>query len=79
MLDTTITFWYYPSMKLITVSRAATLIGITPDSIIAAIYRGALPAEKYGRDWLIEVESAKMYIDVHKGKPGRKKKTVEAQ
>jgi excisionase family DNA binding protein len=39
--------------RRITTAQAAEALGIEPDSIRKLIYRGKLPAEKVGRDWLI--------------------------
>lgn len=39
---------------LLTTRQAATRLGISPRRVAALILAGRLPAQKIGRDWLIE-------------------------
>lgn len=38
---------------LLTTNEAAALLGVTPVYVRTLIREGRLPAERYGRDWLI--------------------------
>jgi len=41
-------------MDLLTTRQAAETLGVTTERILALIYAGRLPAQKVGRDWLIQ-------------------------
>lgn len=44
-----------------TLIQAAALLGVTPDNLRGAIKRGALKAEKHGRDWWVEHKEVERY------------------
>lgn len=44
-----------------TLIEAAAELGVTPDNLRAAIRRGALKAEKRGRDWWVEARAVDDY------------------
>lgn len=56
---------------MITATQAATRLGITPRRVLALIKSGRLPAEKFGRDWMIDESDLKLVKD---RKPGRPRK-----
>ena len=53
---------------LLTTAQAATRLGITPGRVRVLIRSGRLPAEKVGRDWVID-ETDLQSVSVRK--PGR--------
>ena len=55
---------------LFTLPEAARLLGITPDTLRQAIHRGALPARKVGRDWVITGDELDRQL-AKRGKPPR--------
>jgi excisionase family DNA binding protein len=55
---------------LLTPTQAAELLGVTPQGIIAAITRGRLSAQRYGRMYLIErLELENYQASVTTGRP----------
>jgi excisionase family DNA binding protein len=44
-----------------TLTEAATVLGITPDNLRGAIKRGSLQATKHGRDWWVEPAEVERY------------------
>jgi excisionase family DNA binding protein len=44
-----------------TLKEAAALLGVTPDNLRGAIKRGALRAEKHGRDWWVTDAEVERY------------------
>ena len=56
-------------MAKLTTKEAAQRLGITPTRIQQLILDNKLPAEKFGRDWMIE-EEALAGVQVY-GRPGR--------
>ena len=44
-----------------TLIEAATIVGTTPDNLRQAIARGALRAEKHGRDWWVQPAEVERY------------------
>ena len=44
-----------------TLIEAAALLGTTPDNLRGAIARGALKAEKHGRDWWVTPAEVERY------------------
>ena len=59
-------------MELYTTKEAAEQLGIQYRSILKAIDRGTLKAEKVGRDWLIEPGAIADYRAQYLGRRGRK-------
>lgn len=48
-----------------TLIEAAALLGTTPDNLRGAIARGALKAEKHGRDWWVKPAEVERYRREH--------------
>lgn len=44
-----------------TLKEAAAHLGVTPDNLRGAIARGALKAEKHGRDWWVQPAEVERY------------------
>jgi len=60
-------------MKIIDTNKAAKILNVHPSRVRVLIREGRLPAQKVGRDWIID----EMDLDkVRKRKPGRPKKTT---
>lgn len=53
---------------VLTVSQAASFLRVTPRRIQALINAGALPAERFGRSWMIRHADLRAY---HPKPPGR--------
>lgn len=49
-----------------TLKEAAALLGVTPDSLRAAIIRGSLQADKRGRDWFVTPAEVERYRANHR-------------
>ena len=58
---------------MITTDKAAKILEITPRRVRALITSGRLPAQKLGRDWIID---EKDLDQVKERKPGRPKKHI---
>jgi len=58
-------------MKLITVKQASKNLKVSDRRVRALIQAGRLPAQKIGRDWIINEKDLKKVMD---RKPGRPKK-----
>jgi excisionase family DNA binding protein len=63
-------------LDALTVGEAATLIGITEQSVRRLAGAGAIAARKHGRDWLVDAASARAYADRDR-RPGRPRRTAE--
>ena len=56
-------------MNLLTTKEAAERLGITPRRVVAMIQAEQLPAEKFGRDYMIKEKDLKL-VEVRKvGRP----------
>jgi excisionase family DNA binding protein len=55
-----------------TLRQAAASLGVTPDSLRQAIARGALKAEKHGRDWWVTPFEVERYRRESLRRPGPK-------
>lgn len=53
-------------MTYITTQQAATILNITRRAVIALIKRGSIQAEKWGRDWMVDQESAERHAQVNR-------------
>lgn len=62
-------------MKLLTTKDAATRLGVTVGRIYQLIGEERLPAQKVGRDYLIDEKDLKLVKDRKPGRP--KKKSVK--
>lgn len=58
-----------------TLPEAADDLGVTPSAMQAAVRRGTLHAEKFGRDWLVTAGEVERYRAEHLGQRGRPNKT----
>jgi excisionase family DNA binding protein len=56
-------------MALLTTKEAAELLGVTPRRVTAMIQSEQLPAEKFGRDYLIQERDLKQVADRKVGRP----------
>ena len=63
-------------MKMLTTKEAGERLGVTVQRIHALIRDGRLPAEKFGRDYLIKESDLKLVAD---RKPGRPPKQTTKQ
>jgi excisionase family DNA binding protein len=61
-------------MDFLTTKQAAERLGITPRRVQALIEAGRLPAQKFGRDYMIQEKDLKL---VAERKVGRPKKVQE--
>jgi excisionase family DNA binding protein len=50
----------------VTLKEAAALLNCTPDNLRGAIRRGAMKAQKLGRDWLVTPEEVEVYRSQHR-------------
>jgi excisionase family DNA binding protein len=58
-------------MELLTVPRAAEIIGLSRVRIRNLVRSGELPAEKVGRDWLIRRSVVERFAQKERRGPGR--------
>ena len=63
---------------MITTATAARLLGLSRQSVLAFIASGKLPAQKHGRDWMIEYADLELVkvrppVGYPKGKPRKAK------
>lgn len=58
--------------KQLTAAEAAEKLGVTTERVYALIHDGRLPAERFGRAYVINEKDLKLVID---RKPGRPKKS----
>ncbi len=47
------------------------LLDVNTSRVAQLIRSGALPAEKWGRDWWLREEDVRAYMALPRGKPGR--------
>lgn len=57
--------------RLLTTNEAASALGLARRSVLSAIRRGHITAEKHGRDWAISMDAVRAYQSQHLGKLGR--------
>jgi excisionase family DNA binding protein len=60
-------------MDFLTTKQAAERLGITPRRVQALIEAGRLPAQKFGRDYMILEGDLKLVEDRKVGRPATKK------
>ncbi|HJR06893.1 MAG TPA: helix-turn-helix domain-containing protein [Pyrinomonadaceae bacterium] len=56
-------------MDFLTTKQAAERLGITPRRVQALIEAGRLPAQKFGRDYMIKEKDLKLVEDRKVGRP----------
>ncbi|HVG20138.1 MAG TPA: helix-turn-helix domain-containing protein [Blastocatellia bacterium] len=61
-------------MTLLTTKQVAERLGVTTKRIQAMIRDGRLPAEKFGRDYLIKESDLKLVEDRKPGRPSKQAK-----
>jgi excisionase family DNA binding protein len=62
-------------MEFLTTKEAAEKLGITPRRVVALVTAGRLPAQKFGRDYMIRETDLKLVEDRKVGRPATKKKS----
>jgi excisionase family DNA binding protein len=62
-------------MEFLTTKQAAERLGITPRRVQALIEAGRLPANKFGRDYMIKEADLNLVKDRKVGRPPTKKKS----
>ena len=60
-------------MDFLTTKQAAERLGITPRRVQALIEAGRLPAQKFGRDYMINEKDLKLVKDRKVGRPRKVK------
>ena len=55
-------------MDPMTLTEAAALLGVLPDTLKKQAQRGVLRAEKHGRDWWVEPAEVERYRNEHRQK-----------
>lgn len=58
---------------MITTSQAAAHLGITPRRVLALIKAGRLPAQKFGRDWMIDPKDLDKVKERKQGRPKKER------
>ena len=66
-------------LALLNTEQAATRLGVTPARVRAMIEAKQLPAQKVGRDWIIEEADLELVAERKVGRPRQKKPPTEAQ
>lgn len=56
-------------VRMVTTDQAGRMLDLDPSNIRQNIARGALQAEKFGRDWLIEVAEVERYARENRRQP----------
>ena len=56
---------------MLTTNQAATILQVSRSRILKLIEAGRLPAEKFGRDWLIRPEDLELVKVRRPGRPPR--------
>jgi excisionase family DNA binding protein len=60
-------------MGFLTTKEAAQKLGITPRRVVALVTAGRLPAQKFGRDYMIKEADLKLVGDRKVGRPKKEK------
>jgi excisionase family DNA binding protein len=63
-------------MKLLTTPEVAEKLGITIARVQQLIWKGRLPAQKIGRDYVINEDDLKIVAERKPGRPAKAEKTV---
>ena len=66
-----------PKPKRLTVKQAASALGVSVPRIHQLIQEERLPAEKLGRDWIIESGDLEKVKDRPTGRPAKKEAATE--
>lgn len=54
---------------MLTTAQAAAILGVSPRRVLALIESGRLPAQKVGRDWIIQESDLEAVKDRREGWP----------
>lgn len=57
-----------------TLTEAAEILGVTPDTLRQQIHAGALKARKIGPVWTVTPTEVERYRTVSRGLPGKRKR-----
>ena len=68
---------YKVGMKLLSTPQVAERLGVTVARVQALIWAGRLPAQKVGRDYVIQEEDLKLVKDRKPGRPPLKKASAK--
>lgn len=63
-------------MELLTTEQAAARLGVTPSRVRVLIRKGRLPAQPFGRAYMIRAEDLKLVENRHPGRPKQEKKVA---
>ncbi|HKP71355.1 MAG TPA: helix-turn-helix domain-containing protein [Pyrinomonadaceae bacterium] len=66
-------------MKLLTTKDAAERLGVTVTRVQQLIGEGRLPAEKFGRDYMIKEEDLELVGERKRGRPPKAKTEADAK
>jgi excisionase family DNA binding protein len=72
-LDKEFSLSYKGAMRMLTTNEAASLLGVTVQRIHQFINDGRLPAQKLGRDYIINEDDMKLVEDRKPGRPPKAK------
>jgi excisionase family DNA binding protein len=61
-------------MKLLTTKQAAKALAVNDSRVRQLILSGRLPAQKFGRDWIIKENDLKRVADRKPGRPKKERK-----
>lgn len=61
-------------MKILTTKQAARALGINDSRVRQLILSGRLPAQKIGRDWIIQEKDLKKVSNRKPGRPRKERK-----
>jgi excisionase family DNA binding protein len=61
-------------MKLLTTKQAAKALAVNDSRVRQLILSGRLPAQKFGRDWIIKEKDLKKVADRKPGRPKKERK-----
>jgi excisionase family DNA binding protein len=78
-LDKGICIRYKRSMKLITTPEVAERLGVTLARVQQLIWEGRLPAQKVGRDYVINEDDLRLVADRKVGRPRKTPKKIEVK
>lgn len=62
---------------MLTTTQAASILGVSPRRVLALIEAGRLPAQKVGRDWIIQEADLEAVKERRQGWPKGKPRKVE--
>lgn len=63
-------------MELLTTEQAAERLQVTPSRVRVLIRGGRLPAQNFGRAYMIQAEDLKLVENRHPGRPKQEKKVA---